>query len=318
MKKLCSRLSGIGALALLCMSLPAFAEIDLSGDWAARVHEDNQERVSGPAQVEYWGLPINDQARKRALAYSPSQLSILERQCLYYTPYYWLVGPFGGKIWADYDRVTGAPVAWNISAVVDRAQLVIWMDGRPHPGPNALHTDSGFSTGRWEGNTLVVTTTHMKEGYLRRNGVPVSDQATLTMYITRHGTDTLTVTGMIDDPVYLTEPMILTRMLKLNPELNVRTISATCTPDVEIPDVDNGKVPHILPGQNTLVGDLKALYHVPVPAILGGANTMYPEYRAIIKEEGYTPPEACTRYCCGWGSLPAPNESVFLQCKGGL
>jgi hypothetical protein len=37
----------------------------------------------------------------------------------------------------------------------------------------------GFSTGRWDGNVLTVTTTHLKQGWLRRNNVPESDQATL-------------------------------------------------------------------------------------------------------------------------------------------
>jgi hypothetical protein len=47
---------------------------------------------------------------------------------------------------------------------------VIWMDGRPHPPEWAPHSWSGFSTGKWEGHMLVVTTTHLKGAYLRRNG----------------------------------------------------------------------------------------------------------------------------------------------------
>ena len=39
-----------------------------------------------------------------------------------------------------------------------------------HPPANALHTWSGFSTGEWEGDVLVVTTTHVKEAYVRRTG----------------------------------------------------------------------------------------------------------------------------------------------------
>ena len=48
----------------------------------------------------------------------------------------------------------------------------IWMDGRPHPSQYALHTRSGFTTGAWEGNTLVTYTTHMKAGFLRKTGAP--------------------------------------------------------------------------------------------------------------------------------------------------
>ncbi len=56
---------------------------------------------------------------------------------------------------------------------------VIWMDGRPHPPAWAPHSFRGFSTGKFVGNALVVETTHMKQGWLRRNGTPESDQATL-------------------------------------------------------------------------------------------------------------------------------------------
>ena len=57
------------------------------------------------------------------------------------------------------------------------------MDDRPHPGPNAPHTWMGFSTGRWDGDMLIVETTHLKQGWIRRNGIPMSDRATMTEYI---------------------------------------------------------------------------------------------------------------------------------------
>ena len=82
------------------------------------------------------------------------------------------------------------------------------MDGRPHPPAWAPHTFRGFSTGRFVGNALVVRTTHMKNGALRRgNGVPQSDQATLTEFFVRHG-DHLTNVTVVTDPVFLSEPMV--------------------------------------------------------------------------------------------------------------
>ena len=63
----------------------------------------------------------------------------------------------------------------------------IWMDGRPHPPDYAAHTWMGFSTGKWEGNILTVYTTHIKQGWDRRNGVPSSDKVTLTEHFIRHG-----------------------------------------------------------------------------------------------------------------------------------
>ena len=84
------------------------------------------------------------------------------------------------------------------------------MDGRPHPPELAPHSWMGFSTGAWEGNTLVVRTTHIKQGWVRRNGVPQSDEVVTTERFTRHG-DMLTYVIHIKDPVYLTEPLVRSR-----------------------------------------------------------------------------------------------------------
>src|SRR5213593_2646702 len=94
-------------LAAMLVGVPAFAQIDLAGHWAARPHEDWEERGPGPEIVDYLGLPINDDARARALTYSTSLLSLPERQCLYYAPHYNAIGPFGLEIWADTDPNTG-------------------------------------------------------------------------------------------------------------------------------------------------------------------------------------------------------------------
>ena len=48
--------------------------------------------------------------------------------------------------------------------------MTIWMDGRPRPSKNAPHDQTGFTTGVWNGNELIATTTHLKTGYIRRNG----------------------------------------------------------------------------------------------------------------------------------------------------
>ncbi len=84
---------------------------------------------------------------------------------------------------------------------------MIYTDGRPHPSANAAHKWSGFSTGHWEGNTLVYTTDHLKEAYLTRTGVPRSANATVTTRIKRYG-NYLNITFIINDPAYLTEPYI--------------------------------------------------------------------------------------------------------------
>jgi hypothetical protein len=64
-----------------------------------------------------------------------------------------------------------------------------------------------FSTGEWLGETLRVRVTHVKEEYLKRNGVWHSDEIELTQYLIRRG-DILTFLVIAYDPVYLTEPLI--------------------------------------------------------------------------------------------------------------
>ena len=68
------------------------------------------------------------------------------------------------------------------------------------------------------GGTLKVTTSNMRPGYLRKNGVPYSATAVLTEYFNRltgsDGQVYLTVTAMLDDPVYLTQPFVRTYQFK--------------------------------------------------------------------------------------------------------
>jgi hypothetical protein len=279
-------------------SAPAFAQVDLAGTWATRNHEDWMERWPGPDVGDFTGLPINEDGRARALAYSPSQLSLIERQCLYYGATYTVIGPFGMKLWSESEPVTGRVVSWNMSGAVDKTPRTIWMDGRPHPGEEAPHSFSGFSTGQWRGNTLVVTTTHMKASPLRRNGPPLSDKSIMTEYFVRHG-DLITLTAVIEDPVYLAEPHIISRSYELDPAVNIGAYPAPCTPGIEAPGIAAGAVPHFLPGQNPFVDYMVKTYGLPVTATQGGPETLYPEYRKTLQGQ-YQRPASCGRYCCGW------------------
>jgi hypothetical protein len=293
-------------VVVLMASVPAFAQFDLTGKWASRSSQDAMERGPGPDPVDYLGLPLNDEGRARALSYNYSMLSLPDGQCGYHTPFYIVLGPFGLHIWNEFDPVTGRLVAWKIGAWVDRDVTTIWMDGRPHPSPNAPRTYSGFTTGRWDGNTLVTTTTHMKASQIRRNGAPVSDQATMTMHLFRHG-DLLTIRAVMDDPVYFSEPLVRSRVWALDPDGNLNLgngVASPCEPIAELPLTDTaGVVPHHLPGQNPFVKELTERHNIPVEAVLGGAETMYPEYRKKLTD--YVPPVICRRYC-GCGGLGVP------------
>ena len=150
----------------------------------------------------------------------------------------------------------------------------IYMDGRPHPSPSAQHTWQGFSTGEWEGDMLKVTTTHLKEGWVRRNGLPRSDKATLTEYFIRHG-NYLTLVTVVKDPVYLSEPLVRTSNWVVDPGFQLSPFS--CIPSVEI-ERPRGTVPHYLPGTNPYLSEFGDNHGIPLEAARGGAETMYPDY----------------------------------------
>ncbi len=280
----------------LCLTIPTFAEIDLSGSWTAKNHEDAMERGAGPNTLDFTAIPFNDSGRAKALSYSQSVISMPERICAFYTQWHMMVGPFSLKIWQENDPVSGKPVAWVVGAWETRGPMTIWMDGRPHPSKNAPHTQSGFTTGTWDGDTLTAVTTHMKSGYLRRNGAPISDQATITTHFIRHG-EMLNVVSQLDDPIYLSEPYYISRTFVMTPNL-INSGGPPCIPGDE--GLEEGRVPHFLPGKNPFLDEMMKTYNIPREAALGGAETMYPAFRDKIKDN-FKIPEKCKRNCGAGG-----------------
>ena len=271
--------------ACACLALfaalpsPARAQIDISGSYNALFHEDQPERIPGPSLGDYTGLPINDSARAFAEAWDASRLTVPEHQCRAHSSPYILRGPLNMRIWDERDRETQQVVAIHIDISNFQQRRVVWMDGRPHPSKNAEHTWMGFSTGRWDGDVLVVTTTHIKQMWHRRNGVPQSDQVTLTERFALHG-PVLTHVTITEDPVYLTEPLVKTTDMRRNPRpLPPQQLLYPCSAVVEIADQPRGAVPHYLPGENRFLGEFTAEFKLSDQAARGGAATMYPEFR---------------------------------------
>ncbi|MBV8906857.1 MAG: hypothetical protein JOZ22_24725 [Acidobacteriia bacterium] len=263
-----------GALA----AVPAFAQIDPSGEWAPRFHEDQPERIPGPDIGDYLGLPINDAARMRGDTWDASLLTLPEHQCKPHPADYGPRGPANLRIWKEVDKDTQQLVAYHTHISWQAPERTIWMDGRPHPPDYAPHTWQGFSTGKWDGDMLTVYTTHLKIGWIRRNGIPRSDKATLTEHWIRHG-DYLTLVSIITDPAYLTEPFIRTTNWVADPRQHIDPYP--CEPVTEVIRAP-GVVPHHLPGQNTFLSEFPKKYGVPPEAARGGAETMYPEYQQKI------------------------------------
>ena len=275
------------AIAIVLTPLDARAQVDLTGSWGPRYHEDFLERIPGPDLVDYLGLPINEAARQWALSWDPSRLTLFEHQCQVHVAPYIYRGPLQLRIWEERDPKTEALIAIKNYISTYEQTRTIWMDGRPHPPDYAAHTWEGFSTGRWEGDMLTVTTTHIKQGWIRRNGLPESDRATLTEHFVRHG-EYLTHISIVTDPVYLTEPLIKTQNFVSN--TRVLPPQAWLWPCVAVVEVANHplgemqvEVPHYLPGKNPFAEEFARRFGIPLDAVLGGAETMYPEYALKLR-----------------------------------
>lgn len=262
------------AAATLFGAASASAHTVLDGAWTVRYHEDFDERGQGPSVGEYEGLPINEAARARGDAWSASLITVPEHQCLPHPPEY--SGSFGGlRFESVIDPVTQQLMAYRIRQSWMNVVRMVWMDGRPHPPAGALHTWEGFATGKWEGDVLVVSTTHLKPSYLRRNGLPRSDKGTLTERFYRVG-DVLTWIAAINDPVYLTELVVRSRDFAFDP--GYQTSLYPCSVDIETVRPE-GEIPHHLPGTNADLDEYAIEHNLPRAAVRGGAETTYPEYQ---------------------------------------
>lgn len=207
----------------------AMAPIDLTGYWVSLVDEDWRFRMVTPARGDYEGVPMNAAAAKVADAWNPDQDEASGSQCKSYgAPALLRVPEHLHITWQD-DRTlrmdtdagkqtrlfhfdswkapAGPPTLQGDSV----AEWEITRGGRGGPAP----TPNGPPQGK---GSLKVTTTHLKAGYLRKNGVPYGDQTVLTEYYDmireQNGDVMLVVTIVVNDPEYLREPFIITSHFK--------------------------------------------------------------------------------------------------------
>ena len=274
------------AVAALLIAPPAlFAQMDMTGAWAPRLSEDFLERIPGPELGDYLGLPITDGARQWALSWDPSRLTLPEHQCQVHVVAVHLprtdAGAHLGRTRSRY-------------ATADRHQALHQhvradthhLDGRPASSARVRRPHMGrLLDGRFEGDMLSVTTTHIKQGWVRRNGLPESDRATLSEHFIRHGNN-LTHISIVTDPVYLTEPLIKTNDFTLieRTQFGVGAWLWPCEYVDEIANRPQGVVPNYPVGKNPAVKEFLDRYHLPLDAAMGGAKTMYPEYQLELEK----------------------------------
>jgi glyoxylase-like metal-dependent hydrolase (beta-lactamase superfamily II) len=258
------------------------AGIDLSGTWYPQPGQDSGLITASGALAEYGGIPLNEAGRLYALAWSPSRIQGRQHQCMGYVPPYTYDQPGNLRFWEERDPYTQQLVAIKNYWQISEGTRTIWMDDRPHPPAYAQHTWSGFSTGKYEGNALTVYTTHLKRGWIRANGMPQSDEATLAEHFIRHG-DRITYLSVVNDPVYLAEPFSRTYTLMRNQKEPDAWLYA-CDDGEQILGRREDQVESYFWGRHPFVREFADKNHIPLLATLGGPETMYPELLEKLKD----------------------------------
>ncbi len=218
------------AVAVPPQSGQVAAPRDLTGTWVSVVTEHWHLRMLVPPKGDFSMLPLNQEARRIANAWDPEQQQRGDDQCKPYGAAAIMRVPGRLNIhWADDDTLqmdidSGTQTRmFHFNSAVPARQRLEWQ------GYSVASWESlAVATGRGRRNAvptqLKVTTTRMRAGFLRRNGIPYSENAVLDEYYDRftepNGDDWLVVTLIVTDPEYLTGPYVTTNHFRKIPDLS--------------------------------------------------------------------------------------------------
>ena len=215
----------------------AAAAFDLTGTWTAVVTEDWRWRMVTPPKNDVASVPLNGEGRKVAAAWDLDRDNASGNQCRAFGAAGIMRQPLRVQVsWQDdhtlkLETDSGQQTRLFRFAATPAGSNTASSVGTPEK------TWQGISTAEWvkqaqsrglgfggrggagaSGGTLKVVTTQMKSGYLRKNGVPYSEDATLTEYYNRHSgpgdLEWFTVTTVVEDSKYLTQPFITSSSFK--------------------------------------------------------------------------------------------------------
>jgi hypothetical protein len=207
------------------------ALVDLTGYWVAVVTEDWRFRMVTPPRGDYASVPLNPEGRRVADTWDPAKDEAAGDQCKSYGVGNVMRVP--GRFHFTWDNDNTLKVEADAGT---QTRLFHFGAAPPQAGEP---TWQGYSAAQWEGGpagrggqggppatqagqnrggSLKVVTTHMRPGYLRKNGVPYSGNAVVTEYYDRtmesNGDSWLVVTTIVDDPQYLQQPFVTSTHFK--------------------------------------------------------------------------------------------------------
>ena len=146
------------------------------------------------AAGDFAGLKLKPAAIEQVKKYDYSQELKRENTCVPPSVVFYMQAPFPMEIYQGRDLIVLKMEYFDMVRVV-------FLDGRPHPPDSAPHSKSGFSTGRWDGDTLIVETSHIEPGTFMNNGFTHSKHIKLSerFRLSPDG-NTLWLTQVYEDP----------------------------------------------------------------------------------------------------------------------
>lgn len=210
---------------------------DFTGYWVSVVTEDWRWRMITPDKGDYASIPLNSVGKELADTWDPAKDTAAGEQCKSYAAPALMRVPTRLHIaWVDDNTL-------RVETDAGTQTRLLHFTSQP---PDGLQPSwQGYSVASWEGlkqggmfrlptttlgtaqprapeGYLKVITTHLRPGYLRKNGVPFSADTTLEEYFDSfkepNGDTWLVVTSIVDDPKYLTQPFITSSQFKREPD----------------------------------------------------------------------------------------------------
>ena len=227
----------------------AAAPIDLTGYWVSIVTQDWRWRMVTPAKGDYQGIQMTPEGRKLADAWDPARDEAAGEQCRSYGAPALMSVP--GRLhitWQDDNTLKVDADAGTQTRLLrfSNVQTPVAAAAAAGKSSDAPRTWQGVSEAQWlparpnvplqlrpadrtadapplrpTGGSLRVVTTNLRAGYLRKNGVPYSENAVLTehwdLYKRLNGEEWLTITTQVEDPRYLSTARLTAPVFKKEP-----------------------------------------------------------------------------------------------------
>ena len=216
----------------------AAAPVDFTGTWVSVVSEDWRWRMITPPLGDFSNIPLNAEGQRVGETWDPAEVEAAGEACRAYAAPAIMREPTRLRIaWADENTL-------RMETDAGMQTRLFHFGGAPPTGDGPLDWQ-GYTTARWEGGpgpagtggiglgvartagqdgrALVATTTRVRPGYLRKNGVPFSEDVIVQEYFNRFsvpfdGTEWFFVTTIVIDPQYLNQPWVTTSHFKREPD----------------------------------------------------------------------------------------------------